>query len=1163
MRYPMATGGGVVVVLCLLGGSAASPVAEAAGVLSPDAMAGQVVDPSGQAASGAMVWLVGGLYDEDARSLGKTTTDGQGRFTFPDAKAKYVGGKTRLPHLVARDAQGRFGGETHPWQYPGPTTQQNVLIKLAAVQDHHGRLLDAAGQPISQASIRLSSISPIGIHEEGYANIELPAELSTEFACRTSADGSFTLRNVPVVGSVAAKITASGFGSPNVAWDLAQPVTLRLGRVGSIRGTLFAPPGANAMHTIDLNLYSGADPAEAKDAAYRIYYHTIGHAGKDGKFRFNDVPPRAYTLDPNLYESNAPYYAKKTASFSVKTGEVTNVELHLLPAVAVRGQVVDKEIRRGIEGAAVAASTISDKGYMVSSRSTTSNAAGRFVVYVEPGKIAVSVGLPPKGYVVPRSKSQRPGIVANGDLTWPTIELQRAVRLEGIVVDDSGRPVPGAEVQSLLPTPMMDMVYQTAGPDGKFKISNLDPKETLALRARTATAVSDVGQLRPTDAKGPLRLVISAARAFSIRGICLDAAGGPVPRAKVLANTSWMLGPTGIGCSMGSCETDAAGHFEMHNLWPGSQYHLSVQAEGFAAFESTAFGSQPGENHDAGRLVLVSTGGFVEGMVLDGSGRPIAGARVFNSGDAPKLLSTKSDAAGQYRLEGFRIGPVYVFAEKDGYRFTHVRTIAKTKRVKISLLRNNAPISPWKPQHAPMPFAQQQKIVRGLLDKLWPLTANSHKRWPIEAMARIDAEKALKWSAQMGGKYDGSVRRMVAERGAEIDAEEVIAMLAGGADRENYSTFMSLASRYASSDREKSLRFAEEAILRGRKFDQPERSWAMAGAGALLTRLGSIEPGRMLIEEAARAAGKLATDGRQTYYRGLVAAALAPHDLPRAMGLVEPVTEGYERQRALAAIAKAIALRDLDKALAIIARLETNSTLPDNARLQIAYELAPTRADDALRVVELMNSHGATKTKAEAYGWVAVAVAPRDRRLARSLIDKGIAAFEDPKAEQEFRSWSNYGGRPVFAAHLVVQAQQVGYPDMAGLISRVLAMRPSDKDVWHAREIQETTIRMAKILALVDPWLAKELLESVVAKGKSAQGINAVMADSNLLQAWAMADIDYAADVIESWARPSRSESFWTNYLIQTFELLTTPPAERAEPLLRYQGGFWFPGEDS
>ena len=279
------------------------------------------------------------------------------------------------------------------------------------------------------------------------------------------------------------------------------------------------------------------------------------------------------------------------------------------------------------------------------------------------------------------------------------------------------------------------------------------------------------------------------------------------------------------------------------------------------------------------------------------------------------------------------------------------------------------------------------------------------------------------------------------------------------------------------------------------------------------------------------------------------------------MSLVEPVSDHNERERALARIATAIAPKDLNKALEIIGRLDKRSTLPDVARTQIAYELVPTRREDAMRVVEGMDTHGAAKMKAEALGWMAKAVAPRDRQFAHSLIDKSMGIYWD-RAE-EFRSWSSFGGRMAFAAFVVSQAKEVGYPDMGLLINRVLAMRPVGTDVFSSpRYNQRASILTAKTLAMIDPGCAEHILLSVAPRDPTAQGVLAVTEDADLLQAWALIDLEYAVKLIEFRVEASKGNDFWKDPLIRTLDLLTAPPDQRAEVLLRYGGGGWFPGTD-
>ena len=97
---------------------------------------------------------------------------------------------------------------------------------------------------------------------------------------------------------------------------------------------------------------------------------------------------------------------------------------------------------------------------------------------------------------------------------------------------------------------------------------------------------------------------------------------------------------------------------------------------------------------------------------------------------------------------------------------------------------------------------------------------------------------------------------------------------------------------------------------------------------------------------------------------------------------------------------------------------------------------------------------------------------------------------------------------------------------------------------------------------MIDPNCAEQILLSVAPRDGTPEGVRSVMENLNLLQAWALIDPEYTVRLIESRVEASKGENFWTNYLISTLDLLTTPPEQRAQVLLRYSGGRWFPGTE-
>jgi hypothetical protein len=108
---------------------------------------------------------------------------------------------------------------------------------------------------------------------------------------------------------------------------------------------------------------------------------------------------------------------------------------------------------------------------------------------------------------------------------------------------------------------------------------------------------------------------------------------------------------------------------------------------------------------------------------------------------------------------------------------------------------------------------------------------------------------------------------------------------------------------------------------------------------------------------------------------------------------------------------------------------------------------------------------------------MAVAVAPRDKQRAWSLIDRSMAAFAAPAAER--RGYLGYGGYPAQAALLAVHAQRVEYPDLERLVWQVLALRPTNQQDDSPARVVESQVVMALFLALVDPDIARQMLEDL------------------------------------------------------------------------------------
>ena len=594
-----------------------------------------------------------------------------------------------------------------------------------------------------------------------------------------------------------------------------------------------------------------------------------------------------------------------------------------------------------------------------------------------------------------------------------------------------------------------------------------------------------------------------------------------------------------------------------------------TQASGHNNVEWPRLTGKAGETCDLGRIVLISTSGHVAGRVVGSDGQPVAGAAVFNRGDGPAPVATSTDHQGRFRLAGLFPGPKYAFVCKEGYRFTGVRADEDADGLSITLFRTDQPPPPWNTGKGPS-FDRQRAFARHVLIRLWekygPDADNNGALGCIEAMAGIDPELARQWSAEKGHRHDDEVRHAEARSLAETDAMAALALLNHKPDTKSRTIIQELADRFAETDPRKALRFAEAAAAQSRGLNQPDRTKAMARAGAVLVKLGRADAGGKLIEDAARDAAQLPAAGWAGNCRSEAARILASYDGDRALALVEPFKGTFPNwwQSNRVNIAIAIARTDPRRAMELVDTTGISALERDVARTAIAYKIGRDRPNAAVDIIEGLAHTQDAIWPAVALGRLAVSRAPRDPARANALIDRGLALMtEDPSWSG---LWTESGGAMAAAAHIAACARRVDYPDMESAIMRVIAARPclrlrALKDRSHL--IGCLTIS-AVPLALLDPDAARTVLERVESLG-GTDPVSLPNVRGSWLTAWALVDLAKAAAIFEaelvSLDQEQKPKLGRTGFF-DLVELVSAPPHRREEVVQRRSGGaFWRAGE--
>ena len=295
--------------------------------------------------------------------------------------------------------------------------------------------------------------------------------------------------------------------------------------------------------------------------------------------------------------------------------------------------------------------------------------------------------------------------------------------------------------------------------------------------------------------------------------------------------------------------------------------------------------------------------------------------------------------------------------------------------------------------------------------------------------------------------------------------------------------------------------------MRSRGLNQPDRTLAMAQAGAVLTRLGRDDVGRKLIDEAARNAAQLGIENRAGYYRGLVAQELAPFDVKQALALIEPIKdENNEKDRYRAMIATAIATTDTNQAVALVEKVGGRGFYHELARTEIAYKIGAEHPDEAIKIIEGMKREPRwdPRWQAEAFGWLAVAHSSRDRTRAFGLIDRAAAMMID------HRDWAGPDDERPQPPHRPL-CRRIGYPDMEGVLrvrrpGRATQLASSDR----VRLIESIT--EAAPSTLIDPGTAR----ASSTRSRRGRPDHPGNAREPWLTAWALVDLKKAEALFEA-----------------------------------------------
>lgn len=1089
---------------------------------------GKVVDRTGAPLAGASVWLVNWpTVEKTPPPPVQSGPDGSFSLTTPQTRpevqptsAQLVGWK---PGLAVNGVDAR--DLTKP-----------VTLALAPPETLTGKLLGDDGLPLPGAALSPSYLS----FEEGAFGIRgywFPDDLRARLTAKTDAEGQFTLAFAPPEGRTAVRISAPGYGEVT-AYDLPALLPLRLRKAGALRVALVCPDPAVSLAGVRLGYQRQSRGDRGPGASGSLL------ADDHGAFSQLEAPPGAYDL--NWYaEPPGPYHFRGERGISVKSGETTTVEMTAEKTAPLTGRLLAADTGLGVAKVDINLSQY-DSGY---STHCVTGADGSFSAPCLPGKTTLSLW-GGGGYLPTPADSRREVQVTAEGARIGDLRLERALKLVCQVLDAAGRPVSEALVTVRGKEPYPIGVPRPTDEQGRLEVGNLRAG-TYTLSADKDPASSGEVQVALTADTAPVRLVLKPGGTCGATLLVVDQDGRPVAGAQL---SLWEYYDNGMSRGTSRPDrTDDQGRFAWPRLRADTQYGLVINARAAYPVSIPPWKTRAGEVRDLGPVRLTLMRGSVAGTVVDEAGQPVAKARLWDPHDGPALVETFTDAAGRFRLEGVAEGGLYLFAEATGHGLTGGPAQAGQADAKLTFRAVQPAVmgAPIPSPAAALDPVEARSLALDLLKQALQETNGQRtygRQSLLTALARLDPDAAMT-AAVAAGDNMPSLYLAAGTALLKGHPDQAVPLLKKADPNFALGSLLSRAETNRRSDPDLARLCLETTETLLPTLPDPARRVRCLARMAVVWRGLDDARAAMLLQQATAAAEALPVMGSVAISaRGLVAAALAPQDTDAAQALLTPVTAATDAdkqalQAAKASLAAVLALQDLPRALKLVEGLSEWEEGP--VLQQIALALAPAQPARAQEVVaRIRTSYHKSLALVQLVAVVPEAQVPATVEAARDHL------LETAQRPSQVMPEGQMG--PQGLAALACLARRRGYTAYRELALRAASLDPRTGDVttsglgWVSGDL-----RLAQLLSFTAPEAAQGILQASLRALPSPEQLSP-HSFRDLVQATADVDLKAAIQLYLKHRppQPKPDESAPTYAVASLVDVLTRSPDQRERDTL-------------
>ena len=229
-------------------------------------------------------------------------------------------------------------------------------------------------------------------------------------------------------------------------------------------------------------------------------------------------------------------------------------------------------VKKGLAGIPIQCFRLNETWYIKDQREAETDAHGQYSLAILPGPVKLLPAALPQTGLVARS-SEAPEIELTADQGWPDLKLVQAMEVDGIVLDEKGQPVVGADVHMLDGGP----VRQDEVTDQQERLVRV-PRFVAGVRIRAEILACGYTRGNLFTIKGKSGETYNAGK-FALQntvkrlgGRVVGSDGRPVSDAVVFSR--------GASREVEVATTDSEGRFHLPSLAPETK-HLFIHKDGY------------------------------------------------------------------------------------------------------------------------------------------------------------------------------------------------------------------------------------------------------------------------------------------------------------------------------------------------------------------------------------------------------------------------------------------------------------------------------------------------------------------------------------------------------------------------------------------------------